>query len=150
MGEPASPAGLTLAADAFLSNGTMYQASEITWRFVENPYGHPLEDWTLTKPTATLACAVGGVYAVTLWAKFDYGVSINIIPYVQVNGTVIRGTSSNNYFNDPNARQPVSLSTTVVLKANDEVRFGIITQATSSTLGIDPNNKMFAQILKVA
>lgn len=141
------PLVLTLASGKLTTSEQAFQCSEITWTDVANPIGPSSNDWGVIGFTPTLVAPATGLCKFAFHAQFNYGVGTFIVPYVQVNGTVIRGQASDAcYFNHPNAYQPVMFASSVYIEKGATLKFGVIAEPINSDLGINENNKVHLNI----
>lgn len=143
-GPPASI--VTLSSSALTTQQDAYVPSPITWTHIDHPAGSPINDWNVIGDTSTLTAPATGILSFTMNAQFDYGVGINIIPYVKVGNHIVRGSISNAYFNHPEVKQPVAFSSSLYVEKDAPITFGVITQAQGSEMGISNTNKVYLQL----
>ncbi len=154
-GPPATPGeggggpkalSLTLAATAFTTNDDAFAPSPVTWTSVQNLTGPSSNDWGVLGTTTTLTSPVTGLCTFSLYAQFDGGEGKLVVPYVQIDAHTIRGQPANALVNHPAIRQPVAFSLNILVEKGQTLTFGVLSEASKSTLGIQDDNGVHLQL----
>lgn len=126
---------LTLSASSFTPSSDPAEPSDITFSEVENPFGHPRNDWSFMG-FAAITCPHTRTYIVSMWADVNCVDPASVIPYIRVNGRTIRGSSSTN--------QHVLFNATLHLNEGSIIALGFFTNGQS--LGISAKKKIYLNI----
>jgi len=146
-GAAAPTNGITIKANTFTSNSTIWLPSTITWSSIANPYSvQTFNDWNWVSGNS-LVCPASGWYTYNIWVSYT-SIDPLFTFFIDVDGEKAFGGASSaiSITGNPNAGSSTNFSGMGYFDAGDVITFGICSSVSNDSLGISVSNPVYLQI----